>query len=404
MCLMNNVLSKFLDRFVLVFIDDILIYSKNRDEHEEHFKLVLQLLREHQLYAKFSKCEFFQKQVHYLCHVIFEGVAVDPDNIRSIMEWPTPKDVSDINSFMGLVGYYRRFIKGFSKIGCPIISLQKRGVKFTWTSECEERFQGLKYLLTHAPMLKIADPNDDFLVCTNACKEGLEGFLMQEGHVICYKYRKLNEHEINYVTHDIELVAIVHALKMWRHYLLGRRFVLMTYHCGLRHMFDQLKLNARQARWMDLFSEFDFEIKHIKGKETRVVDALSRSVNMIHLKTVSTCETDIGERVRNAQETDYFFNTVTSCLKKYPMGLKYEGYQVLDEILLTYRNKLYILSCDDLKRFIMDELHKRPYTGHPGYPKMIMDTREQFYWNGLKIDITNYLAKCLECQQVKAEH
>jgi hypothetical protein len=214
---------------------------------------VLQVLREHQLYAKFSKCDFFQKQVHYLGHVISEkGVAVDPDKIRSIMEWPTPKDVSDIRSFMGLAGYYRRFIKGFSKIGCPITAIQKKGVKLTWTSECEERFQELKYLLTHAPMLKIADPDNDFLMCTDACKEGLGGVIMQEGCVIFHESRKLNEHEINYVTHDLELVAIVHALKMWRHYLLGRRFVLMTDHCGLRHLFDQPKLNVRQARWMVL--------------------------------------------------------------------------------------------------------------------------------------------------------
>jgi hypothetical protein len=131
MCLMNNVLSKFLDKFVLVFIDDILIYSKNR---EEHLRLLLQVLRGHQLYAKFSKCYFFQKQIHYLGHVISqEGVAVDPDKTRSIMEWPTPKDVSDIRSFMGLAGYYGRFIKGFSKIGCPITALQKKGAKFTWT-------------------------------------------------------------------------------------------------------------------------------------------------------------------------------------------------------------------------------------------------------------------------------
>jgi hypothetical protein len=259
MCLMNNVLSKFLDRFVLVFIDDILIYSKNREEHEEHLRLVLQVLRENHLYANLSKCDFFQKQVHYLGHVISkEGVALDPDKIGSTMEWPTPKDVSDIRSFMGLAGYYRRFIKGFSNIGCPITALQKKGFKFVWTSKYEEIFWELKYLLTHAPVLKIADPNNDFLVCTYACKEGLGGFLMQEGRVIFYASRKLNEHEINYVTHDLELAAIVHALKMWRHYLLGRRFVLMTYHYGLRHLFDQPKLNARQARWMDLLSEFDF--------------------------------------------------------------------------------------------------------------------------------------------------
>jgi hypothetical protein len=138
----------------------------------------------------------------------------------------------------------------------------------------------------------------------------------------------LNEHEVNYVTHDLELATIVHALKMWRHYLLGKKFVLMTDHCGLRYLFDQPKLNARQARWMALLSEFDFEIKHIKGKENRVADALSRSMKTIHLEAVSTYETDVKNRVRNAQETDPFVKTVTLYLQQEPAGVKYEGYQM----------------------------------------------------------------------------
>jgi hypothetical protein len=136
------------------------------------------------------------------------------------------------------------------------------------------------------------------------------------------------------------------------------------------------KLNGRQNRWMALLSEFDFEIKHIKGKENRVVDALSRIIKTIHLAVVSTCETNVRERIRNAQETYAFFKTITSYLRQEPTGLRYEGYQMLDEGPLTYKNRLYIPNCDDLKRFIMDELHKRPYTGHPGYQKMIMTTRK----------------------------
>jgi hypothetical protein len=245
-------------------------------------------------------------------------------------------------------------------------------------------------------MLKIADPEVDFLVCTYACKEGLRGVLMQKGSVICHESQKLNEHEVNYVTHDIELATIVHALKMWRHYLLGRKFVLMTDHCGLWYLFDQPKLNARQARWMVLLSEFDFEVKHIKGKENRVVDALSRSMRKIHLATVSTYETNVKNRVRNAEETDPFVQTLTLYLQQGHFGVKYEGYQMTEGGLLTYRDRLYIPNCDDLKRFIMDELHKRPYTGHPGYQKMITTTQKQFYWPRLKKDIANYLAQCIE--------
>jgi hypothetical protein len=170
--------------------------------------------------------------------------------------------------------------------------------------------------LTNAPMLKIADPNKEFLVCIDVCKEGIIGVLMQEEHVIFYESRKLNDHEINYVTHDLELASIVHALKMWRHYLLGRIFLLMKDDCGLRYLFDQPKLNARQSRWMALLSEFDFEIKHIKEKENRVVDSLRRSVKVIHwLVAVSTCETYVRERVKSAQEIDAFFNTVKSYLE-----------------------------------------------------------------------------------------
>jgi hypothetical protein len=143
---------------------------------------------------------------------------------------------------------------------------RKKGLKFLWTSKCEERFQEIKYLLTNAHVLNIVDANKKFRVCTDFCKEGLRGVLIQEGHAIFYEYRKLNEHEINYVTHDLELVSIVHALKMWRNYLLGRRFFLMTDHSGLRYLFDQTKFNARQARCMALLSEFYFEIEHIKGK------------------------------------------------------------------------------------------------------------------------------------------
>jgi hypothetical protein len=155
---------------------------------------------------------------------------------------------------------------------------------------------------------------------------------------------------------------------------------------------------------MSLLSDFDFEIKHIKGKENRVVDALRRSMKTIHLAMVSTCETDVKERVRNAQKKDPFVQTVTMYLQREPSGVKYEGYQMTEGGLLTYRSRMYIPDCEDLKRFILDELHKRPYTGHPGYQKMITTTRRQFYWPRMKKDIVEYLEKCIECQQVKAEH
>jgi hypothetical protein len=228
-----------LDKFVIVFLDDILIYSKSEEEHEHHLRLVLKVLREHQLYAKLSKCSFYQKHIHYLGHIMSEqGIAIDPEKIEAIRGWPTPRNVSNIRSFMGLVGYYRTFIVGFSKITHPITYLQKKGTKFEWTLKCEKNFNLLKELLTSAPVLKIVDPDESFVVCTDACKEGLGGVLTQNGHVIGYESRNLKEHERNYATHDLERVAIVHALRMWRHYLMGKKFELRTDHIGLKYILN----------------------------------------------------------------------------------------------------------------------------------------------------------------------
>jgi hypothetical protein len=181
MCLMNNIFSQYLDKFVVVFIDDILVYSKTKEEHDEHLRIVLQMLRKHKLYAKFEKCDFYQKEIQYLGHVISaEGIVVDPKKIKAIMECSVPKDVVDIWSFMGITGYYRRFIEGFSKIAYPITSLQKKGTKFNWSEKCQNSFNKLKELLTTAPILKVADPNKDFTVCVDVSKEGLGGVLTQE--------------------------------------------------------------------------------------------------------------------------------------------------------------------------------------------------------------------------------
>jgi hypothetical protein len=144
--------------------------------------------------------------------------------------------------------------------------LKKKGVKFEWTSKCEQMSQQLKEILTGKPISKILDPNKYFVVCTNACKEGIDRVLSQRDHVVCYESRKLKDHEINYATHDLELVVIVYALKMWRNYFMGNKFELRIDQCGLNHLFGQSTLNSRQTRWMEFLSEYDFETNHIKGK------------------------------------------------------------------------------------------------------------------------------------------
>ena len=190
---------------------------------------------------------------------------MDPAKVEAIMEWPAPTNVTEVRSFMGLAGYYRRFVEGFSRIAGLIMELQKKNKKFVWTEKCAEAFRRLKELLTTAPILKVPDMDADFSVCTDASQEGLGGVLMQDERVIAYISRKLRRHEENYTTHDLELLAIVYALKVWRHYLVGRKFELRTDHCGLQHIFTQSDLNARQRHWLELLSEYDFEITYIKG-------------------------------------------------------------------------------------------------------------------------------------------
>ena len=168
-----------------------------------------------------------------------DGISDDPNKIKAIIEWHVPKNVIDIRSFMAITSYYRKFIEGFSKIAYPITSLQKKGKKVDWSEKCTESFNKLKHLLTTTPILKIVDPFKYFVVCTDTCKEGLGRILIQQNYVISYESRMLKEHEENYANHDLELASIMHALKMWRHYLIGRRFLLMYDNISPKYLFGQ---------------------------------------------------------------------------------------------------------------------------------------------------------------------
>jgi len=214
MYLMNSVFMPELNKFVVVFIDDILVYSENEEDHVEHLRVVLTRLREHQLYAKFSKCEFWLREVPFLGHVLSDGgIMVDPTKVQEVLNWKAPISVHEVRSFLGLAGYYRRFIPDFSKIAKPMTRLLQKDMKFVWTPECDAAFHTLRTLLTSAPVLAQPDIEKPFDVFCDASGIGLGGVLMQEGRVIAYTSRQLWKHEVNYPTHDLELAAVVHALK-----------------------------------------------------------------------------------------------------------------------------------------------------------------------------------------------
>ena len=222
MDLMNKVFHPYLDQFIIVFIDDILVYSKNAEEHVVHLRIVLQSLRDKQLYAKFSKCEFWLSEVVFLGHVVSgEGIFMDPRKVEAIVGWEQPKNVTEIRSFLGLAGYYRRFVENFSLIAAPLTRLTRKGVKFDWDDKCERSFQELKNRLVTAPVLVLSTVGVGFVVFNDASRQGLGCVLMQNGRVIAYASRQLKNHETNYLTHDLKLAAMVFALKIWRHYLYG---------------------------------------------------------------------------------------------------------------------------------------------------------------------------------------
>jgi hypothetical protein len=267
MYLMNLVFIPELDKFMVVFID------------AGHLHVVLHRLREHRLYAKLSKCDFWLKEIKFLGHTISQvGIAVDLDKVQEVMNWKPPTTVRQIRSFLGLAGYYRRFIPDFSRIAKPITELLKKEAKFVWGQKCEDAFHTLRQHLTTTPVLAQPESNKPFDVYCDASGTGLGCVLMQDNRVIAYASRALRPHEQNYPTHDLELAVVVHALKMWRHYFMGTHCNILTDHKSLKYIFTQADLKMRQRRWLELIKDYDLEVHYHPGKANVVVDALSRKL------------------------------------------------------------------------------------------------------------------------------
>jgi ribonuclease HI len=217
------------------------------------------------------------EKVTFLGHVLSaEGIVVDPSKVESVTKWEQPLNVKDVRSFLRMAGYYRRFIENFSKIAKSMTKLLKNNSKFEWSEACEKSFQELKRRLTTGPVLTLPDIKKDFVVYCDASRQGLSCVLMQEGKVVAYASIQLKKHEENYPTHDLELVAVVHALKNWRHYLMGNKCELYTDHKSLKYFFTQTELNMWQRRWLELIKDYGVEINYHPGKANVVANALSR--------------------------------------------------------------------------------------------------------------------------------
>ncbi|GKB65368.1 putative reverse transcriptase domain-containing protein [Tanacetum coccineum] len=337
MDLINRVCKPYLDKFIIVFIDDILIYSKNKQEHEEHLKIILELLKR-----------------------------------RSC-----------------LAGYYQRFIEGFSKIAKPMTKLTQKKVKFVWGDKQEAAFQLLKQKLCSAPILALPEGSEDFIAYCDASKKGLGAVLMQREKVIAYASRQLKIHEKNYTTHDLELGAVVFALKIWRHYLYGTKCTVFTDHKSLQHILNQKELNMRQRRWLELLSDYDCEIRYHPGKANVVADALSRKERDQPLRVRALNEDVGGMLLENAKD---------------PEKVRKEKLEPRADGTLCFNGRSWLPCYGDLRTVIMHESHKSKYSINSGSDKMYQDMKKLYWWPNMKANIATYVSKCLTCAKVKAEH
>jgi hypothetical protein len=281
--LMNSVFMLELDKFIVVFINNILIYSKSEEEHVRHLQVILQRLRDHQLYAKFSKCAFWLKEVPFLGHIISaEGITVDPNKVQEVLDWKSPRSVTQIRSLLRLAECYHRFIPNFFKIVKLMTKLLEKETKFKWSPQYEEVILTLKKLLITVPVLYQPDIKKLFDVYCDASGTGIGGVLVQDDRVIAYASRHLRCHEQHYPTHDLELLVVVHALKVYRHYLLGNLVHIYTDHKSLKYLFTQPDLNMRQQRWLELIKDYELKVHYHPGKANVVADALSHKHRCNH--------------------------------------------------------------------------------------------------------------------------
>ncbi len=387
---------------MLIYLDDVVVFSRTLEEHIEHLRLVLETLREQKLYAKLSKCTFAQPEIEYLGHIIGNGmIRADPRKVKVVLDWPQPKDVSALRSFLGLANYFRRFIQGYSSLVSPLNDLLKKGINFEWGEKQQNAFDLVKHALTSAPVLHLVDPSKPYEVITDASINGIGAVLLQEGHPVAYLSKKFSPAERNYATGEQELLACFLTLKEWRCYLEGAEFTLVTDHCPLTALKSQTTLSRKQARWLEYFSRFHYEWLYRPGR-VNVADPLSRNPALsfaLRAEPTSTMSVPhVSHEILAGYEADTWFHDSTNTRN---LNRQAQGFWTITLKPGTPAS-IVIPNVPSLRRRIITDYHSTKLAGHPGRERTIELVSRYYWWPSLKRDVAQFVAQCDECQRNKA--
>jgi hypothetical protein len=407
MTAMQSLFQPYLDDFVIVYLDDIVIYSKTIDDHDRHVRAVFDILRANKLYAKESKCELYCTEIDFCGHHVSQlGIHVQKSKIAAISDYPVPTTKTHVRAFLGLANFYRRFIKDFSNIAAPLTDLL-RDVPFDWTSECQSAFDSIKQALTTAPVLSPPDPNLPFILKSDASDYAIGAELSQDfgrgPQPVAYESRKLSPAERNYTTGDKEMLAVVYALKSWRHLVLGCPTTVLTDHINLTSWKRDIS-SPRQLRWNEFLAEYNLDFQHLPGKDNVVADTLSRRPDyQLNATFTANLDTVLLDRIRAAYAND----DVTSHIlehQRHRAG-RDRTFVIKDGLIyLVEPNRsprLYIPNDADIIYILLREHHDANIAGHPGVDRTFAALAERFFWPGLHQAVHDYVTTCDVCQRNK---
>ena len=440
--LMETVLSGLQWDICLIYLDDIIVIAKSFDEMLQNLETVFNRLSSAGLKLKAKKCHIFAEQVEFLGHIIStQGIATDPKKVEIVKEWKEPSNITEVRSFVGLCSYYRRYIKGFASIVKPLNKLTEKKQKFVWTEDCQAAFETLKSKLTQAPILSFPNFVEPFILDTDASNTAIGAVLSQniEGQekVVAYASRALTKSERKYCVTRKELLAVVHFVKYFRHYLYGKRFKVRTDHGSLRWLLNFKNPEGQLARWIEVLSTYDMEIQHRPGTQHKNADALSRhscgqcrgkemkeTLSAMSDGNETNRQKDVTskESLKELQQSDKEISTVTQWIKgginpeRSVMSSQSSVVKALwaQRQMLDIENEILYRKWEDQKgttlqaivplserRKVLSYCHDLQSAGHLGIKKTLSKVRQSYYWPGLQRDVRHYVAGCEKCQKSK---